>query len=77
MALETAAVIPGLPVDLRPLGAATPRFRANVLRDGMLLYESDRELRLQAEARIMVERADFQPTWTMMRKRMFERWTHG
>ena len=76
-ALRAEAAIPDLPLDVRALGPATPRFRANVLRDGVLLFERDRNARVALEAAFMTEWADFEPTWRRMRARMLERWTHG
>jgi predicted nucleotidyltransferase len=75
--LEAEARVEGLEIDLRALGPATPRFRANVLRDGKLLFERDREARVRLEARFMIEWADFEPTWRRMRARMLERWADG
>jgi predicted nucleotidyltransferase len=75
--LQTAAAIPGLEIDLRSLGPATPRFRANVLRDGELLFERDRRARASLEARFMSAWTDFQPTWHRMRARLLERWSRG
>jgi predicted nucleotidyltransferase len=67
----------GPEVDLRPLAGTGPRFRANVLREGRLLYQVDRERRLEFEARALSEWLDFKPTWERMRRRMFDRWAHG
>ncbi len=75
--LGSYADVPGLAIDLRALGSATPRFRANVLRDGEVLYESDREARLSLEVRFMIAWADFEPVWTRMRARMLSRWADG
>ncbi len=67
----------GPELDLRPLAGTSPRFRANVLRDGRLLYEADRNVRLDFEARTLSEWLDFKPTWERMRRRMFDRWARG
>ena len=75
--LQAAAAIPGLEIDLRSLGPATPRFRANVLREGELLFERDRRARARLEARFMSAWTDFEPTWRRMRARMLERWSGG
>jgi predicted nucleotidyltransferase len=75
--LEREAGIAGLEIDLRSLAHASPRFCANVLRDGELLFERDSQARIRLESRMMVARGDFQPTWQRMRARMLERWRHG
>jgi predicted nucleotidyltransferase len=75
--LRAAAGIPDLPIDMRSLGPATPRFRANVLREGELLFERDRTERARLEARFMSAWADFEPIWHRMRARMLERWSRG
>jgi predicted nucleotidyltransferase len=79
--LATQLQVEGAPdgpdLDVRPLAQTSPRFRANVLRDGYLLYEADRKARLEFEARALSEWLDFKPIWESMRRRMIERWTHG
>lgn len=75
--LEAEGAPQGPHLDVRPLRGANPRFRANMLRDGRLLYEADRTKRIAFEARAMSEWLDFQPTWERMRRLMFERWVHG
>ena len=75
--IESAAAPKGLPIDLRRLNGATPRFSANVLRDGVVLYERDRPSRCHAEAEIMTRWGDFRPVWEGMRARMLQRWAGG
>jgi predicted nucleotidyltransferase len=75
--LGRRAGIPGLEIDLRSLGHASPRFGANVLRDGELLFERDARMRSHLESRMMLAWADFQPTWQRMRGRMLGRWRDG
>lgn len=77
VSLRAKTGVRDLEVDLRSLASATPRFRANVLRDGKLLFERDPRRRQQVEARFMIEWTDFLPTWQRMRERMLERWAHG
>ena len=67
----------GPELDVRPLLGTSPRFRANVLREGRLLYEVDRRRRIEFEARALSEWLDFKPTWERMRRRMFDRWAGG
>jgi predicted nucleotidyltransferase len=75
--LEEEGAPAGMPVDLRSLSRASPRFCANVLRDARLLYERDRRDRVRAEAEIMARWGDFQPVWARMRERMRQRWARG
>jgi predicted nucleotidyltransferase len=75
--LQTRAGVAGLEIDLRTLDGATPRFAANVLRDGVVLFDRDGRRRAHLEARIMVLWTDFQPTWERMRSRMLARWIDG
>lgn len=75
--LQAEGAPAGPELDVRPLAGTSPRFRANVLREGRLLYEADRTARLEFEARALSEWLDFKPTWERMRRRMFDRWAHG
>ena len=75
--LEAEGGSEGLHLDVRPLARTSPRFRVNVLRDGRLLYEGDRDKRLTFEARSLSEWLDFKPTWERMRRLMFDRWADG
>ena len=75
--LERDAAPAGLEVDLRPLRGSSPRFRANVLRDGRLLIDRDPRARAVFEARAMAEWLDFAPTWRRMRTRLRQRWLRG
>jgi uncharacterized protein len=75
--LEAEGTPHGPPLDVRVLAGTSPRFRANVLRDGQLLFEADRRARLAFEARAMSEWLDFKPTWLRMRQLMLERWASG
>lgn len=73
--LATRGAPSGPDVDLRPLARTAPRFRVNVLRRGLLLYERSARERIEFEARSMSEWLDFRPTWDRMRKRMRDRWS--
>jgi predicted nucleotidyltransferase len=64
-------------LDLRPLHGTSPRFRATVLRNGLLLYDGDPAGRVAFEARAMSEWLDFKPVWERMRGHMRERWMNG
>lgn len=75
--LQAEGAPEGPDLDVRLLAGTSPRFRANVLRDGRLLYEADRKARLAFEARALSEWLDFKPTWERMRRRMFDRLAHG
>ena len=46
-------VIPGIPVDVRILNGAPVEFQYEVIRDGRLAYERDRELRIEFESGVM------------------------
>ena len=75
--LQAEGAPQGPAIDVRPLAGTSPRFRANVLREGRLLFEADRNARLEFEARALSEWADFKPIWERMRRRMRERWVNG
>lgn len=75
--LQAKGAPKGPELDVRPLSGTSPRFRANVLREGRLLYEADRERRIEFEARALSEWLDFKPTWERMRRLMFDRWANG
>ncbi|HEY3356391.1 MAG TPA: nucleotidyltransferase domain-containing protein [Polyangia bacterium] len=75
--LQRDAAPAGLDIDLRPLNGASPRFRANVVREGQVLFERDRLLRLEREAQWITMWLDFKPTWERMRRRMLARWDRG
>ncbi len=64
-------------IDLRPIAGTSARFRAAVLRDGVLLFERDPQARIEFEARAMAEWLDFKPVWEEMRARMRRRWAGG
>lgn len=67
----------GPEIDLRPLAGTAPRFRANVVREGKLLFESDEAARRAFEHRALVEWFDFEPVWRRARRRMLERLSQG
>ena len=76
-ALQAEGAPHGPDVDMRPLRGTSPRFRANVIREGRLIFERSRATRIAFEAGSMIEWLDFKPTWEHMRARMFKRWIHG
>ena len=49
-----------------------PAFLINVLVDGILLVERDREARIEWQARTMSEWYDFAPTWYLWRETFWE-----
>jgi hypothetical protein len=59
------------------VSGAPPRYRAAVIGEGRVLYESSVRERILFEARSMAEWLDFRPTWLEMRRRLLERWAHG
>jgi uncharacterized protein len=75
--LQAEGAPDGPELDVRRLAGTSPRFRANVLGEGRLLYEGDRDARLRFEARAYSEWLDFKPVWEGMRRRMRDRWAHG
>jgi predicted nucleotidyltransferase len=75
--LQAEGAPTGPDLDLRLLAGANPRFRANVLREGRLLYAADRDSRLGFEARALSEWLDYKPVWERMRRTMLDRWAHG
>lgn len=66
--LETASGIRDVELDVRVLNGGDPVFLNNVLRDGFLLYEADRERRIMFEAEAMSRWLDFRPVWERMRR---------
>jgi len=64
-------------LDLRLLNGGDPVFLGNVMRDGMLLFERDREARIRFEVYALNQWLDFRPVWERLRKRVLERWAHG
>ncbi len=76
-ALQQEGAPAGPELDVRPLRGASPRFRANVLREGRLLFERSGGARIEFEAASMSEWLDFKPTWERMRARMLDRWARG
>lgn len=67
----------GPEIDLRPLNRAAPRFRANVVSEGRVLFDADPDARLESEARALSEWLDFKPVWERMRARMRGRLARG
>jgi len=76
-ALQAEGAPHGPDIDMRPLRGTSPRFRANVIRQGRLIFERTRAARIAFEVQSLVEWFDFQPTWQRMRARLIERWSHG
>jgi predicted nucleotidyltransferase len=76
-ALQLEGAPHGPDIDMRPLRGTGPRFRANVIGEGRLIFERSRETRIAFETETMIEWLDFKPTWQRMRARMLERWMHG
>ena len=76
-ALQVEGAPHGPDIDLRALRGTSPRFRANVLREGRLIFERSRAARIAFEAESMIEWLDFEPTWQPMRAQLLERWIHG
>jgi predicted nucleotidyltransferase len=76
-ALQADGAPHGPDIDLRALRGTSPRFRANVLREGRLIFERSRATRITFEAESMIEWLDFKPTWQRMRAQMLQRWTNG
>jgi predicted nucleotidyltransferase len=76
-ALQAAGAPHGPDIDMRPLRGTGPRFCANVIREGRLIFERSRRTRIAFEAQSMMEWLDFKATWERMRARMLERWNHG
>jgi len=67
----------GPEIDLRAIAGAAPRFRATVVREGRILYESDPSARRAFERHALEEWFDFEPVWNRMRRRMYERLSGG
>ena len=76
-ALQAEAAPHGPDIDMRPLHGSNPRFRANVIAEGRLIFERSRETRIAFETETMIEWLDCKPTWQRMRARMLDRWMHG
>ena len=76
-ALQADGAPHGPDIDLRALRGTSPRFRANVVREGKLIFERSRATRIVFEAESMIEWLDFKPIWQQMRAQMLQRWIHG
>ena len=76
-ALQADGAPHGPNIDLRALRGTSPRFRANVVREGKLIFERSRATRIAFEAESMIEWLDFKPIWQQMRAQMLQRWIHG
>lgn len=66
-----------VPVDVRLLRGASPRFCATVLREGRLFFERSAAARIEFEARTWSEWLDFRPVWERTRRAVLERWGDG
>lgn len=75
--LQSAGAPSGPELDLRPLLGTGPRFQFRVLEEGRVLYDRDPRRRLEREASILSQWADFKPTWERMRDAMRQRWLDG
>jgi predicted nucleotidyltransferase len=64
-------------LDLRILNGGDPMFLGNVLRDGCLWFERDREARIAFEVWAMNQWLDFAPVWERMRARVLAKWADG
>ncbi len=58
-------LFPGRTIDLVVLDEQGPLFRHEVLKQGRLLYEADRERRIDFESSTYIEAFDFLPTWRL------------
>ena len=76
-ALQAEGAPHGPDIDMRALRGTGPRFRANVIGEGRVIFERSRNTRIVFEAETMIEWLDYKPTWQRMRARMLDRWIHG
>jgi predicted nucleotidyltransferase len=76
-ALQAEGAPQGPDIDMRHLRGTGPRFRANVIGEGRLIFERSRAARIAFEAESISEWLDFKPTWQRMRVQMLDRWIHG
>ena len=77
LAARLEAVAGSRPVDLVVLNGQGPIFCHEVIREGRVLYESDRERRIDFESDVIVRALDFRPTLEMATKGYlpaFRRW---
>lgn len=64
-------------LDLRIINDADPVFLGRMLAGGVRVYESNREARVQFEARAVARWLAFTPVWERMRGSAAERWSRG
>ena len=63
--------------DVRVVNDADPVFLGNLMRDGKLCFERDRESRIAFEVMAMNSWLDFQPAWDRLRRGTLEVWSRG
>jgi predicted nucleotidyltransferase len=63
--------------DVRVVNDADPVFLGNLMRDGKLCFERDREARIAFEVMAMNSWLDFQPAWDRLRRGTLEVWSRG
>jgi predicted nucleotidyltransferase len=63
--------------DVRVVNDADAVFMGNLMREGKLCYERDRDARVAFEVRAMNAWLDFQPVWERLRRRTLEVWSRG
>jgi predicted nucleotidyltransferase len=68
---------PSTDFDVRVVNEADPVFLGNLLRDGVLCFERDREQRIAFEVMASKVWLDFKPAWERVRRRVLEAWARG
>lgn len=63
--------------DVRVVNEADPVFLGNLMRDGRLCFERDREQRIAFEVMAHKVWLDFKPVWERVRRRVLEAWARG
>jgi predicted nucleotidyltransferase len=63
--------------DVRVVNEADPVFLGNLMRDGKLCFERDREQRIAFEVMAHKVWLDFKPAWERVRRRVLEVWARG
>lgn len=75
--LASASGLDAIPFDVRIVNGSSPVFLGRFLRQGFLVFERDREGRIEWEALAMSLWLEFRPVWERMRQQALRSWARG
>jgi hypothetical protein len=75
--LASTSGFDAIPFDVRIVNGSSPVFLGRLLRQGSLVFERDREARIEWEAMAMSLWLDFRPVWERMRRQALRSWARG